>query len=67
MCFHLHKHEWEEINRQFGEIETYSPPISGSKLIGRGDPFTLITYKCKTCPKYHQEHLEGTIVKTDGV
>ncbi len=55
--FHFHK--WVEVNRQYGEVSEYTPPILGAKYIGTS-LMTMITMKCE-CGEYKQQTLDGEV------
>ena len=53
-----HVHEWKEEFREFGEMVSYSPPITGMKKLD-SRPVTNIYWVCIECGKRRQEMLYG--------
>lgn len=62
LCFKWksHTHNWQEEGRDFGSGNTYSPPITGSKLLAQ-KPITKIYYHCPECNERCSETIEGFI------
>ena len=53
MMWPFHRHNWQEVGRQFAE--------EGLRGEGTRD-MTIITYRCPACLKYRQEPLMGRVL-----